>query len=95
VDDISRLLVVLQRLVDNGDSVLVIEHNLDVIKQCDHLIDLGPEGGDKGGMIVGAGTPEELAEVEESHTGRYLAPILKRDKKRMTGKIKEKEKLAK
>ncbi|GGB44899.1 excinuclease ABC subunit UvrA [Fictibacillus barbaricus] len=94
VDDISRLLVVLQRLVDNGDSVLVIEHNLDVIKQCDHLIDLGPEGGDKGGMIVGAGTPEELAEIEESHTGRYLAPILKRDKKRMTGKIKEKEKLA-
>ncbi|MDR7073077.1 excinuclease ABC subunit UvrA [Fictibacillus barbaricus] len=95
VDDISRLLVVLQRLVDNGDSVLVIEHNLDVIKQCDHLIDLGPEGGDKGGMIVGAGTPEALAEIEESHTGRYLAPILKRDKKRMTGKVKEKEKLAK
>jgi excinuclease ABC subunit A len=95
VDDISRLLVVLQRLVDNGDSVLVIEHNLDVIKQCDHLIDLGPEGGDKGGTIVGAGTPEELAEIEASHTGRYLAPILKRDKKRMTGKIKEKEKLAK
>ncbi|WP_035351178.1 excinuclease ABC subunit UvrA [Fictibacillus gelatini] len=91
VDDISRLLKVLQRLVDNGDSVLVIEHNLDVIKQCDYLIDLGPEGGDKGGTIVGTGTPEELAEVPESYTGRYLAPVLKRDQKRMKAFIQEKE----
>ncbi|MFC7371044.1 excinuclease ABC subunit UvrA [Fictibacillus iocasae] len=91
VDDISRLLKVLQRIVDNGDSVLVIEHNLDVIKQCDYLIDMGPEGGDKGGTVVGTGTPEELAKVEASHTGRYLAPILKRDKKRMSAKLKEKE----
>ncbi|WP_221566886.1 excinuclease ABC subunit UvrA [Alkalihalobacillus sp. TS-13] len=95
VHDISRLLTVLQRLVDNGDSVLVIEHNLDVIKAVDHIIDLGPEGGDKGGMIVGTGTPEEIAENEASYTGKYLAPILKRDRKRMESKIKKTETLAK
>ncbi|MGP4078865.1 excinuclease ABC subunit UvrA [Pseudalkalibacillus sp. R45] len=95
VHDISRLLTVLQRLVDNGDSVLVIEHNLDVIKTVDHIIDLGPEGGDKGGMIVGTGTPEEIAENEASYTGKYLAPILKRDRKRMDSKIKKTETLAK
>ncbi|MCF6138707.1 excinuclease ABC subunit UvrA [Pseudalkalibacillus berkeleyi] len=89
VHDISRLLKVLQRLVDNGDSVLVIEHNLDVIKAVDHIIDLGPEGGDKGGMIVGTGTPEQIAENSESYTGKYLAPILKRDRKRMDTKLKE------
>nr|WP_193760830.1 excinuclease ABC subunit UvrA [Fictibacillus macauensis] len=87
VDDIARLLKVLQRLVENGDSVLVIEHNLDVIKQCDYLIDLGPEGGDQGGMIVGEGTPEEIAAIEKSYTGRYLAPILKRDRKRMESRL--------
>ena len=81
--DIEKLLEVLQRLVDNGDSVIVIEHNLDVIKTADHLIDLGPEGGDKGGMIVALGTPEEIAAVEESYTGRFLKPILERDRKRM------------
>ena len=64
VDDISRLLVVLQRLVENGDTVLVIEHNLDVIKTADYIIDLGPEGGDRGGTIVATGTPEEVAEVQ-------------------------------
>lgn len=83
VDDISRLLVVLQRLVENGDTVLVIEHNLDVIKAADHLIDLGPEGGDKGGTIVATGTPEELCKVEASHTGKYLKVVLDRDKSRM------------
>lgn len=83
VDDISRLLVVLQRLVENGDTVLVIEHNLDVIKAADHLIDLGPEGGDKGGTIVATGTPEELCKVEASHTGKYLKAVLERDKSRM------------
>ncbi|MGG3005396.1 excinuclease ABC subunit UvrA [Geobacillus stearothermophilus] len=83
VDDISRLLDVLHRLVDNGDTVLVIEHNLDVIKTADYIIDLGPEGGDRGGQIVAAGTPEEVAEVEASHTGRYLKPILERDRARM------------
>lgn len=83
VDDIARLLVVLQRLVDNGDTVLVIEHNLDVIKAADHLIDLGPEGGDKGGTIVATGTPEELCKVEASHTAKYLKVVLERDKSRM------------
>lgn len=82
-DDIARLLIVLQRLVDNGDSVLVIEHNLDVIKTADYIIDLGPEGGDKGGTIIATGTPEEVAEVEGSYTGKYLKPILERDRKRM------------
>ncbi|WP_375105670.1 excinuclease ABC subunit UvrA [Lysinibacillus fusiformis] len=82
-DDIARLLVVLQRLVENGDSVLVIEHNLDVIKTADYLIDLGPEGGDKGGTIIATGTPEEVAEVPGSYTGKYLKPILERDRLRM------------
>ncbi|UPW83794.1 excinuclease ABC subunit UvrA [Lysinibacillus sp. Ag94] len=81
--DIARLLVVLQRLVENGDSVLVIEHNLDVIKTADYIIDLGPEGGDKGGTIVATGTPEEVAEVSGSYTGKYLKPILTRDRLRM------------
>ncbi len=82
-DDIARLLVVLQRLVENGDSVLVIEHNLDVIKTADYIIDLGPEGGDKGGTIVATGTPEEVVEVNGSYTGKYLKPILERDRMRM------------
>ena len=82
-DDIARLLVVLQRLVENGESVLVIEHNLDVIKTADYLIDLGPEGGDKGGTIIATGTPEKVAEVEGSYTGKYLKPILERERKRM------------
>ena len=82
-DDIARLLIVLQRLVENGDSVLVIEHNLDVIKTADYILDLGPEGGDKGGTIIATGTPEEVAEVKGSYTGKYLKPILERDRKRM------------
>jgi excinuclease ABC subunit A len=94
VDDIARLLKVLQRLVGNGDSVLVIEHNLDVIKAVDYLIDLGPEGGDKGGTIVGTGTPEEIAANAKSYTGKYLAPILKRERRRMEALIKEKESIA-
>ncbi len=88
-DDIARLLVVLQRLVENGDSVLVIEHNLDVIKTADYLIDLGPEGGDKGGTIVATGTPEEVAEVAGSYTGKYLKPILERDRLRMDALLAE------
>ncbi|MEG0693997.1 MAG: excinuclease ABC subunit UvrA, partial [Oscillospiraceae bacterium] len=87
VDDISRLLVVLQRLVENGETVLVIEHNLDVIKTADHIIDLGPEGGDGGGTILTTGTPEKVAEVKESYTGYYLKPILERDRERMDDKI--------
>ena len=71
-DDIRKLLEVLQALVDQGNTVIVIEHNLDVIKTADWVIDLGPEGGDGGGKIVAAGTPEEVAIVAESHTGRFL-----------------------
>src|SRR5947199_2475221 len=74
--DIEKLLDVLQRLVDAGNTVLVIEHNLDVIKQADWLIDLGPEGGEAGGEVVATGTPEQVAEVEESFTGRYLREVL-------------------
>ncbi|PWI57639.1 excinuclease ABC subunit UvrA [Sulfoacidibacillus thermotolerans] len=88
VADIERLLVVLQRLVDAGDSVVVIEHNLDVIKTADYLIDLGPEGGDGGGQLIAAGTPEAICEVAESYTGRYLAPILVRDRERAENRVK-------
>lgn len=77
-DDIRRLLDVLQRLVDNGNTVLVIEHNLDVIKTADHLIDLGPEGGAGGGQVVAVGTPEAIAAVPESYTGKYLKEVLER-----------------
>lgn len=87
--DIDRLLKVLQRLVENGDTVLVIEHNLDVIKTADFLIDLGPEGGTRGGTIVATGTPEEVAKVPESYTGQFLGPILKRDRKRMQERIRQ------
>jgi excinuclease ABC subunit A len=76
-DDIKKLLEVLGRLVDAGNTVLVIEHNLDVIKTADWIIDLGPEGGDDGGRIIAAGTPEDIAQVEDSYTGMYLRRILK------------------
>lgn len=76
--DVKKLLEVLQRIVDNGDTVLVIEHNLDIIKCADHIIDLGPEGGDEGGNIMAAGTPEEICEVSESYTGQYLKKLLER-----------------
>jgi excinuclease ABC subunit A len=82
VDDIDRLLVVLHRLVDSGESVLVIEHNLDVIKTADYIVDLGPEGGNGGGTIVATGTPEAVIKVEASYTGRYMKPILERDRER-------------
>lgn len=75
--DVRKLIEVLQRLVDNGDTVIVIEHNLDVIKNADYIIDIGPEGGDDGGTIVAKGTPEQIAKVPESFTGKYLAPLLK------------------
>lgn len=78
-DDIKRLLEVLHRLVDKGNTVLVIEHNLDVIKSSDWIIDLGPEGGEKGGQVIGAGTPTQIAKIKTSHTGNYLAKIF--DKK--------------
>ncbi len=82
-EDIARLLKVLQRLVDNGDTVLVIEHNLDVIKTVDYIIDMGPEGGDKGGTVIAKGTPEQVAETEGSYTGVYLKKILQRDRSRI------------
>ena len=75
-DDVNRLVAILQRIVDNGDTVVVIEHNLDVIKCADWIIDLGPEGGDAGGTIVAQGTPEEVAEVKASWTGQYLKKVL-------------------
>jgi len=76
--DIRQLLAVLHRLRDHGNTVVVIEHNLDVIKTADWVIDLGPEGGDGGGRILAAGTPEEIARHPESHTGRFLRPVLEK-----------------
>jgi excinuclease ABC subunit A len=75
-DDVKRLIQVLQRIVDNGDTVIVIEHNLDVIKSADWVIDLGPEGGDGGGTVVAQGTPEKIASIPESWTGQYLKKAL-------------------
>jgi excinuclease ABC subunit A len=75
--DIQRLLDVLHRLVDAGNTVIIIEHNLDVVKTADWIIDLGPEGGDKGGYIVAEGTPEEVAKKKESYTGKYLREMIK------------------
>ena len=74
--DVHKLIEVLQQLVDAGNTVLVIEHNLDVIKTADHIIDLGPEGGDQGGYVVAQGTPEAVAQVPESYTGQYLRRVL-------------------
>ena len=82
-EDVRQLIDVLQRLVDAGNTVLVIEHNLDVIKVADRIIDLGPEGGSRGGRIVVSGTPEQVAACPESYTGRFLGPILERDRARM------------
>ncbi|MEM7637321.1 MAG: hypothetical protein AAF299_22385, partial [Pseudomonadota bacterium] len=78
--DVAKLLEVLHELVEHGNTVVVIEHNLEVIKTADWIIDLGPEGGDGGGEIVAAGTPEDVVGVERSYTGQYLAPVLSRGK---------------
>ena len=72
-----KLIEVLQRIVESGNTVVVIEHNLDVIKTADYIIDLGPEGGDKGGKIVACGTPEDVAKCKKSYTGQYLKKVLK------------------
>lgn len=93
-DDIRRLLTVLQRIVETRNSILIIEHNLDVIKCADHIIDLGPEGGNKGGNIIATGTPEDITKVNESYTGKYLKTVLERDQKRMEEWIEEKEKIS-
>ena len=89
-EDIRKLLDVLQKLVDGGDTVIVIEHNLDVIKVADHIIDLGPEGGNRGGTIVATGTPEQIAKVKESYTGKFLDPVLEQTKKFMNAAKKKK-----
>ena len=78
--DVEKLLSVLSRLADAGNTIIVIEHNLDVIKVADHIIDLGPEGGDGGGTVVATGTPEEVAENPLSYTGKFLKPLLERDR---------------
>jgi excinuclease ABC subunit A len=75
-DDIAKLLAAFRKLVEAGHTLLVIEHNLDVIKTADHIIDLGPDGGDAGGEVVTSGTPEQVAKVEESYTGQALKPVL-------------------
>ena len=77
--DVDKLLQVIQRLVDRGNTVLVIEHNLDVVKSSDHIIDLGPDGGDRGGMLIASGTPEEVMRVTQSYTGQYLKRLLRND----------------
>lgn len=90
-DDIKRLLQVLQRLVNEGNTVLIIEHNLDIIKSADWLIDLGPEGGDGGGQVVATGTPEQVAQVKNSYTGQYLKPVLVRDTKLTKEALKQQQ----
>ena len=80
VADIDKLIKVFARLIEQGNTIVVIEHNLDVIKVADYLVDLGPEGGDGGGQIVAEGTPEEVCQVKGSYTGKYLLPLLKRDR---------------
>jgi excinuclease ABC subunit A len=90
-EDVRRLLTVLSRLVDQGNTVLVIEHNLDVIKTADWLIDLGPEGGSGGGMVIAEGTPEQVAATKASHTGRFLAELLPTPKKAMTKQVASKQ----
>lgn len=82
-EDVNKLLTVLNELVGNGNTMVIIEHNLDVVKTADYVIDIGPEGGDGGGQIVGVGTPEDIAKIEESWTGRFLKPMLERDKARL------------
>ena len=74
--DVRKLLEVLNALVDTGNSMIIIEHNLDVIKSADYVIDMGPEGGDNGGQIIASGTPEQVAKVKQSHTGKYLTDML-------------------
>lgn len=78
IADVHRLVDILQRLVDTGNSIIVIEHNLDLIKTCDYIIDLGPEGGDKGGQIVAVGSPEQIVKNEQSYTGQFLKKYLEK-----------------
>jgi len=84
-EDVNKLLTVLNELVESGNTMVIIEHNLDVIKTADYIIDIGPEGGDGGGEIVAVGTPEQVAKTKGSWTGRYLKPMLERDAARKKG----------
>ena len=77
IADVHKLIDILQRLVDTGNTIIVIEHNLDLIKTCDHIIDLGPEGGDNGGEVVAIGTPEQICKNERSYTGKFLKKYIK------------------
>lgn len=77
IADVHKLIDILQRLVDTGNSIIVIEHNLDLIKTADYIIDLGPEGGDKGGEVIACGTPEQIAKNDRSYTGKFLRKYLK------------------
>ena len=77
-EDVRKLIEILQRLADGGNTVLVIEHNLDVIKTADYIIDIGPEGGDKGGTVIAKGTPEEVANMPQSYTGKYVKKYLEK-----------------
>jgi excinuclease ABC subunit A len=79
--DVHKLVEVLHRLVDEGNSVVIIEHNLDIVKVADYIIDLGPEGGARGGEIIVTGTPEQVAQHPTSHTGQFLKPVLEKNKK--------------
>ncbi len=76
-EDVSKLIKILQTLVDQGNSVVVIEHNLEVIKTADYIIDMGPEGGHRGGLVIASGTPEEVAKIKESYTGNFLNKVFK------------------
>jgi len=84
--DVKQLMEVIQRLVDKGNTVIMIEHNLDVLLQADHIIDLGPEGGEKGGQVIAVGAPEQLAKCGNSYTGAYIAEMFKRNKALKNGK---------
>ena len=81
--DVHKLVEILRRLSDGGNTVVVIEHNLDMIKTADYIIDMGPEGGDGGGTVIAQGTPEEICEVKQSYTGRFLKPYLEKDKDKL------------
>ena len=81
--DVHKLVEILRRLSDGGNTVVVIEHNLDVIKTADYIIDMGPEGGDGGGTVIAQGTPEEICEVKQSYTGRFLKPYLEKDQDKL------------
>ena len=85
-DDINKLLEILQSLVDAGNTVVIIEHNMDVIKCADWIVDLGPEGGEEGGRVMAAGTPEQVAQVEESYTGQYLKAHLEHSQALASGR---------